>query len=229
VGSNIKEFTFAEQLALKKQIETLKPDLVHFGIVQQPVLYDGHVVTTMHDLTTLRFRNPAKNAVVFWVKQQVYKWLNKRVARKSIFVITPTEFVKKDVASYCRVPLEKIVVTHEAAEAIEAPAEPIVVLLLQETQSGLRALIGLGQHRRAGLNQDVVAGEVRAFLRHVHIRDAAVGGLQVRLVHREQLARETKAALLGTIVGAHGRHVLDRIRDVRNDLDGLPHLLKVSP
>lgn len=128
VESDIKEFTFAEQLELKKQIKALEPDLVHFAMVQQPVLYDGHVVTTMHDLTTVRFRNPAKNPVVFWVKQQVYKWLNKRVARKSIFVITPTEFVKKDVASYCRVPLEKIVVTHEAAEAIEAPAEPIVAL-----------------------------------------------------------------------------------------------------
>jgi glycosyltransferase involved in cell wall biosynthesis len=125
VECNIKEFTFAEQLALKKQIESLHPDLVHFPMVQQPVFYTGRVVTTMQDLTTLRFRNPAKNPVVFWLKQRVYSWVNKRAARKSAAIITPTEYVKHDVARFCRVPLEKITVTLEAADPITVPTEPI--------------------------------------------------------------------------------------------------------
>jgi glycosyltransferase involved in cell wall biosynthesis len=79
----------------------------------------------MQDLTTVRFRNPAKNIVVFWLKQQVYKWLNKRVAHKSVALITPTEYVKQDVAAYCRVPLEKISVTLEAADVISDAAEPV--------------------------------------------------------------------------------------------------------
>lgn len=124
VPCNVKEFTFAEQGALKQQIEGLHPDLVHFPMVQQPVFYKGSVVTTMQDLTTVRFRNPAKNIVVFWLKQQVYKWLNKRVARKSAVLITPTEYVKQDVAAYCHVPLEKISVTLEAADVIPDAAEP---------------------------------------------------------------------------------------------------------
>ena len=33
-----KEFTFGEQLGFKKQIKKLKPDLVFFPMVQQPVL-----------------------------------------------------------------------------------------------------------------------------------------------------------------------------------------------
>ena len=53
------EFSFAEQIAFKHQLEKLKPDLVHFGMVQQPVMYSGKVVTTIHDLTTVRFDNPA--------------------------------------------------------------------------------------------------------------------------------------------------------------------------
>ena len=125
VKSDIKEFTFAEQLSLKKQIEILDPDIVHFAMVQQPVLYRGYTVTTMHDLTTVRFSNPAKNIVVFWLKQQVYKWLNKRVAYKSAALITPSEFVKQDVAAYCHVPLEKIAVTLEAADVISDAAEPV--------------------------------------------------------------------------------------------------------
>ena len=128
VESNVKEFTFAEQFALKKQIESLKPDLVHFAMAQQPVFYRGKVVTTMHDLTTVRFRNPAKNRVLFWAKQKIYKWLNRRVARKSLAVITPSGFVKQDVATYCHVPLEKITVTHEAADTIVDGVELIAAL-----------------------------------------------------------------------------------------------------
>lgn len=114
-----KEFTFGEQLGFKKQIESLQPDLVHFGIVQQPVLYKGKVVTTMHDLTTIRFKNPSKNPLVFWVKQQVYKWVNKRAARKSARIITPSEFVKNDVVSYTGISPDKVTVTYEAGTLIE--------------------------------------------------------------------------------------------------------------
>lgn len=120
-----KEFTLDEQFGLKKQLEGLQPDLVHFTMTQQPVWYKGKVVTTMQDLTTLRFYNPAKNRVVFWVKQQVYKWVVKRVAKKSLQVITPTEFVKQDVAGFTRIQLDKITVTLEAADAIADEPQPV--------------------------------------------------------------------------------------------------------
>lgn len=121
----VKEFTFAEQLELKKQIKQLKPDLVHFTMVQQPILYRGRVVTTMHDLTTARFTNPSKNWFVFKFKQMVYKFVNWRVAHKSKYIITGTNFVKEDVASYCKVKKKKIFVTYEAADQIEETIEPI--------------------------------------------------------------------------------------------------------
>lgn len=128
VETNVKEFTMAEQFRFKKEIEALKPDLVHFPMVQQPILYRGAVVTTMQDLTTIRFRNPTKNALVFWAKQQVYKLINIRAAHKSRTLITPTEFVRQDVATYCHVPLEKITVTLEAADVMpdgSAPYAPV--------------------------------------------------------------------------------------------------------
>lgn len=125
--SPYKEFTFAEQLGFKKQLDSLDVDLVHFGMVQQPVLYNKTpVVTTMHDLTTLRFRNPAKNPVVFWLKQRVYAWVNKRVAKKSRFILTPTQFVKQDIVRYCRVPEEKVIVTLESADALAEKSEVYV-------------------------------------------------------------------------------------------------------
>ncbi|MGZ6004856.1 MAG: glycosyltransferase family 4 protein [Candidatus Saccharimonadales bacterium] len=127
-----EEFGFDEQLDLLKQIRDLNPDLVHFGMVQQPVFYRGRVVTTMHDLTTVRFRNPSKNWLVFTVKQQVYKWVNRRVARKSAVVITPSEFVKDDVARFARINSRKITVTYEAADPITDQAQPVEGLEGQE-------------------------------------------------------------------------------------------------
>lgn len=122
---SFKEFTFGEQIGYKKLLKKLQPDLVHFTMVQQPILYRGRKVTTMHDLTTLRFVNPAKNKLVFWFKQRVYAFVNWYVPRKSKFIITPTEYVKKDVADFAKINPKKIVVTYEAADEIDAPIEPI--------------------------------------------------------------------------------------------------------
>ena len=122
IESNFKEFTFAEQIGFLRQVKSQKADLVHFTATQQPVLYGGKVITTIHDLTTARFRNPAKNQIMFSAKQTVYKWVIKRVARKSLTVITPSQFTKNDVAQYAKIPPEKIHVTYEAADKIaEAP------------------------------------------------------------------------------------------------------------
>lgn len=125
VECRYKEFGFGEQLGLWRQIHKLKPDLVHFGMVQQPILYRGKVVTTMHDLTGTRFRNPSKNWLIFTIKQQVYKWVNRIVAHKSKVIMTGSEFVKEDVAKYARVNSRKIVVTYEAADKIEEEPEPV--------------------------------------------------------------------------------------------------------
>ena len=117
-----REFTFAEQFAYKKQLGELRPDLVHFAKDNQPVPYRGKVVTTMHDLTTARFRNPAKPWAVFRFKQLVYKWVVKRVAKKSAAILTGSQFVKDDLIKFTGVSPDKITVTYEAADAItDAP------------------------------------------------------------------------------------------------------------
>lgn len=116
------EFSFDEQIGFKKQLEALKPDLVHFGMVQQPIFYKGRVVTTIHDLTTIRFTNPAKNPLVFKLKQSIYKEVIRRAAHKSAAVITPTQFVKDDLVNFARINPNKVTVTLEAADPIQSPA-----------------------------------------------------------------------------------------------------------
>jgi glycosyltransferase involved in cell wall biosynthesis len=125
VQSSFKEFGFGEQLGLLRQINNLKPDLVHFTMTQQPVLYKGRAVTTIHDLTTIRFDNPIKNRLIFKTKQEVYKRVIKKVAQKSGYLITPSQYVKHDVAQYANINPDKIFVTPEAADRIEIAAQPI--------------------------------------------------------------------------------------------------------
>lgn len=125
-----KEFTFAEQITFKKQLESLDVDLVHFPMAHQPVWYNKTpVITTMQDLTTVRFNNPDKNPVVFWLKQQVYKWVNRKVAKKSKHIIAISEFVKNDIMDFCKIPADKITVTLESADPLPEGAEPVKSLV----------------------------------------------------------------------------------------------------
>jgi glycosyltransferase involved in cell wall biosynthesis len=119
------EFGFDEQIGFKKQLDGLHADLVHFGMVQQPVWYRGKVVTTVHDLTTMRFSNPAKNSAIFTFKQQVYKYVVWRAAHKSTALLAPSKFVAGDVVRYTGVNPRKITVTYEAADPITGTPVPV--------------------------------------------------------------------------------------------------------
>jgi glycosyltransferase involved in cell wall biosynthesis len=129
VACPYKEFTFAEQVGLFGQLIKIGPNLTHFAMVQQPILYQGKVVTTMHDLTTLRFDNPSKNSFVFRAKQRVYRWVNYISAHKSKAIIVPSEYVKDDVARAMGVNSRKITVIYEAGTLIEDDAETIEELI----------------------------------------------------------------------------------------------------
>jgi len=120
-----KEFTFAEQLGFKKFLKKLGPDLVHFPMTQQPILYKGKVVTSILDLTITRYKYPSKNSAIFWIKQKVYTFVTKYVAHKSKHIITISNYVKKDVARFARIKKSKITTTYLAADEISEPVEPI--------------------------------------------------------------------------------------------------------
>lgn len=125
IQSDYKEFTFSEQLGLAHQIYKLRPALVHFASIHQPVLYLGRSVTSMHDLTTVRFRNPAKNFLIFKFKQLIYRLVIIRVAHKSKVVLTISDYVKKDLARFARISPSKIVVTYLAGDKITENAETV--------------------------------------------------------------------------------------------------------
>lgn len=117
-------YSFSEQFGFKKTLDELSPDLVHFCMPQQPILYKGRSVTTIHDLTLLNTYNSDKNWFAYHSKQFVGRFVFKRVAKKSNFIITPTEYVKKSVVDFAHIPVSKVRVTLEAAEAIHSKPRP---------------------------------------------------------------------------------------------------------
>lgn len=121
-----KNYSLGEQWGMKHLLDNLQPDLVHFCMPQQPVLYRGAHVTTFHDLTLLRTYNSDKNWLVFRFKQLVGQVVFRLAAASSRVIITPTEFTKRDVATTLGVAADKIDVTYEAADITTDQLEPYV-------------------------------------------------------------------------------------------------------
>ncbi len=112
-------YTLGEQLGFARFLYKLKPDLVHFTMPQQPLLYFGKRVTTVHDLTLVRFKNLDKNRIVYGIEQAAFKFLLRNVSRRSKIVITPTKYVKQDIIKYAKLDSSKVVVTYEAQAPLE--------------------------------------------------------------------------------------------------------------
>ena len=108
-------YTFGEQLGFARYLRRLRPDLVHFTMPQQPLLYFGRRVTNVHDLTLVKFKNIDKNPLIYTIEQLIFKRLLKNVIRRSKIVIAISHYVKDEIAKYGKVSADKIEVTHLAA------------------------------------------------------------------------------------------------------------------
>ena len=77
-----------------------------------------------------------------------------------------------------------------------------------------RKRVRLSQHRRAGLDEDVLLSVVRAFLGDINIHDLAVGSREVVVQRRELIAIISHRLNVGTEVRAVRRELGDRRFDV---------------
>ncbi len=114
--ADFPDYSLQEQLGFKSFLDRLEADLVHFCMPQQPILYRGAKVTTIHDLTLLKEYNSDKNFFMYKFKQQVGKFVFKKVAHDSRAVIVPTQYTKDDLVAYAKISPDKVYVTYEAAD-----------------------------------------------------------------------------------------------------------------
>lgn len=117
-------YSLNEQIGFKRFLDELKPDLVHFTMPQQPVLYRGRKVTTFHDLTLLKTYNSDKNWLMFHFKQLLGRFVFKSVAKSSNHIITPSYYTKNDLINLVKTTEDKITVTYEAADVFPGQLEP---------------------------------------------------------------------------------------------------------
>ena len=117
---DFKNYSFAEQTGFLKFLNELNADLVHFCMPQQPILYKGTHVTTFHDLTLLNTYNSDKNWFIFHAKQLVGRFVFHRVLSTSTRVMTPTWTVKREIEAFHNGIEDKVVVTYEAADKLQA-------------------------------------------------------------------------------------------------------------
>lgn len=121
------QFSFnpLDQVRFAMQLYRLKPDLVHFTMTQQPLLYFGHIVTTTHDLTMFEFvRRGTTHPFVYRMKIRLYRFMMWTAHHKSRWIIVPTRTVAKEVADMQPFAAYKLAVTNEASEPpLPQPAE----------------------------------------------------------------------------------------------------------
>ena len=117
-------YSLSEQIDFKRYLDDLAPDLVHFCMPQQPILYKGAHVTTFHDLTLLNTYNSDKNWLIYHAKQLVGRYVFRKVAQTSRHLLAPTEYTKQAVVEALKVTPDKITVTYEAADKANGVLQP---------------------------------------------------------------------------------------------------------
>lgn len=122
--ADFDNYSLDEQMGLKKMLDELSPDLVHFCMPQQPILYRGKHVTTMYDLTLLKTYSSDKNWFVYRFKQLIGRFVFKSVIKSSKFILTISEYSKKEILNFSKAPAKKIVVTLLSADIFKNKLEP---------------------------------------------------------------------------------------------------------
>ena len=124
VEADFADYTLAEQTGFLKLLNSLKPDLVHFCMPQQPVLYKGKHVTTVHDLTLLKTYPSDKDYLVYKTKQFIGWFVFKWIAKSSAHIITDAEYTRDAYAKFAGISKDKITAIHLAAEKSTATPLP---------------------------------------------------------------------------------------------------------
>lgn len=124
IEADYRNYSVREQTSFLRLLHGLPIDLVHFCMPQQPVLYRGKSVTTIHDLTLLKTYNRHHRRAVFEFKRAVGRYVFHRIGRTSDAVITPSNFTRQEYLEFSGVVGDKVHTIYEGADRVMRHIEP---------------------------------------------------------------------------------------------------------
>ncbi len=131
VLADYKPYGFKEQTLLPLRLYFMRPDLVHFFHFAVPVAYFKKYVVTIHDLTLVEYKNIRGSGfkkLIYEIKYWLMRWVIGRAAKASRAVITPTDWVKRQIIEQYHVDEKKVTATHEAVDPLSAQPASIEAL-----------------------------------------------------------------------------------------------------
>ncbi len=116
--TDIGHYSVAEQTQLPGLINEIGPDLVHFLNFNQPVLYNGPRVTTIHDLTVKYY--PVGRSQTDPVRRLAFEWVMRHAAH-SDRVIAISRATKIDIVRDLKSNPSNVQIIYEAADSRFTP------------------------------------------------------------------------------------------------------------
>jgi hypothetical protein len=114
--TDIKHYSFEEQIKLPIILYNLKPDLVHFPHINVPILYFGKFVVTIHDMIMHKFKSGTATTRKFPV-YQIWRLGYHIAFLKAVYgskkIIVPATEVKKEIINFYKINPKKVEVTYE--------------------------------------------------------------------------------------------------------------------
>lgn len=139
VAADFEDYSLGEQVGLARLLRQLKPDLVHFCMPQQPILYTGAHITTVHDVILLHTYNSDKNFIAYKFKQFIGRFVFYVIGHTSAHIICPSQSTKDAYVRFAHINPDKVTVTHEGTDLAAVTPEPYLPL------EGKRYLLYAGQ------------------------------------------------------------------------------------
>lgn len=171
VVADYPHYTFAEQWGMYRFLKKLKPDLVHYYMPQQPLLYNGASISTIHDLNQIRLKSNDMNPFVLRFKQLVFIFLLLVVAWRSKHFIAPTQFSKDDFVKFSRINPKRVSVVYEGTFEAKSLAKAKTVKQYKNTPF----IMYLGRAEPYKNNRNLIKAHQELLSRYPDLRLVIVG------------------------------------------------------
>jgi len=113
-----RPYSVSEQLEIPKILKKINPDLTHFLHFNVPIFHKKPFIVTIHDLIkhhSKGLETTTRTIFTYPLKRLGYFFTIKHAVLNSQAVLTPSNWVKKDILSFYQISPKKITVTPEAA------------------------------------------------------------------------------------------------------------------